>query len=62
MYDRRTGRQADFDLHGFEEASRALYAGDRVRVDELTAEWPPDVRLQMREMLGDDAADATAGE
>ena len=29
---------------GFEEASRALFAGDRHRFAELIASWPPDVR------------------
>lgn len=29
---------------GFEEASRALYAGDRQSFERLTGEWPEDVR------------------
>lgn len=32
------------DLPGFEEASRALFANDRKKFDELIAEWPVDVR------------------
>jgi len=32
------------NLPGFEEATRALYAGDRERLDGLTKEWPPDIR------------------
>lgn len=32
------------NLPDFEEASRALYAGDRERFDALTAQWPVDVR------------------
>lgn len=32
------------DLAGFEEASRALFAGDRARLAELIAGWPVDVR------------------
>jgi len=32
------------DLPGFEEASRALFADDRQRMDELIAGWPEDVR------------------
>ncbi|HEY2226932.1 MAG TPA: DUF2239 family protein [Xanthobacteraceae bacterium] len=29
---------------GYEEAARALYAGDRIRFAEATAPWPADVR------------------
>jgi hypothetical protein len=29
---------------GFEEANRALFAGDRQRFEELTGSWPVDVR------------------
>lgn len=32
------------DLPGFEEASRALFAGDADRLAALTAHWPPDIR------------------
>lgn len=32
------------DAVGFEEATRALYSGDREAFDELSASWPPDVR------------------
>ncbi len=32
------------NLPGFEEASRALYAGDVNKLEELTKEWPKDVR------------------
>jgi uncharacterized protein len=32
------------DLPGFEEATRALFAGDRERFDFQVASWPPDVR------------------
>lgn len=32
------------DLPGYEEAGRALYAGDRERFDALTGQWPVDVR------------------
>jgi uncharacterized protein len=31
------------DRHGFEEAIRALYAGDLARFDSLARAWPPDV-------------------
>ena len=32
------------DREGFEEASRALFAGDTGRFEAATATWPPDVR------------------
>jgi hypothetical protein len=32
------------DLAGFEEASRALFADDRPRLEELIAGWPVDIR------------------
>jgi uncharacterized protein len=32
------------NLAGFEEATRALFAGDRERFDSLVAPWPADVR------------------
>jgi hypothetical protein len=32
------------DLAGFEEASRALFAGDRERLTAQMAAWPDDVR------------------
>jgi hypothetical protein len=32
------------NLTGFEEASRALFAGDRDRLFHLMARWPDDVR------------------
>jgi hypothetical protein len=35
------------DLPGFEEASRALYAGDHDRLRALVRAWPPDVRRHL---------------
>lgn len=32
------------DLPGFEEAARALFAGDRSRLEGLARSWPPDVK------------------
>jgi hypothetical protein len=32
------------DLPGFEDAIRALYAGDRERLENLIAAWPDDIR------------------
>ena len=43
------------DLPGFEEASRALFGGDRARLSDLISAWPPDVAAQVLEMLGDAA-------
>ena len=31
------------DLPGFEEATRALFAGDRARFEQFAAEWPQDI-------------------
>jgi uncharacterized protein len=39
------------DLPGFEEASRALYAADYARLDELIQPWPGDVRDHVRLLL-----------
>ena len=36
------------DRPGFEEATRALFAGDTSRFDHLIAAWPPDVRDHAR--------------
>jgi len=35
------------DFAGFEEASRALFAGDKPKFEGLVASWPEDVRLQL---------------
>ena len=32
------------NLPGFEEAARALFAGDRIRIEQLTEGWPADIR------------------
>jgi hypothetical protein len=32
------------DLPGFEEATRALFAGETERLRDLVAEWPADIR------------------
>jgi uncharacterized protein len=37
---------------GFEEASRALFAGDLVRLQAEVAAWPRDVRLHLLELAG----------
>jgi hypothetical protein len=38
------------DEPGYEEALRALYAGDAARFDTHTAGWPPDIRDQARRL------------
>jgi uncharacterized protein len=37
---------------GYEEALRALYAGDRQRFEALTECWPPDIRDHSRRLAG----------
>ncbi len=37
---------------GFEEASRALFAGDMVRLQAEVAAWPRDVRMHLLELAG----------
>jgi len=39
------------NLPGYEEASRALYARNRNRFDELTREWPSDIRLHAHHLV-----------
>ena len=43
------------DLPGFEEASRALFAGDAARVKDLTRKWPKDIRKYVQRLV-DEAA------
>jgi hypothetical protein len=40
------------DLPGYEEATRALFAGDRPRFDQLTGSWPKDIGDYVRELNG----------
>jgi hypothetical protein len=41
------------DFAGFEEASRALFAGERPKFETLVAPWPEDVRLQLAKLAAD---------
>jgi len=41
------------DFPNFEEASRALYAGDNERLTQLTRKWPPDVRSYITRLLSE---------
>ena len=38
------------DAPGYEEATRALFAGQRERFGQLTADWPPDVAAHARRL------------
>jgi hypothetical protein len=38
------------NLHGFEEATRALFGGDAARFDHLTEVWPADLRTHARSL------------
>jgi len=38
---------------GFEEATRALFAGHRERFSQLTELWPKDVRQHVRKLAAD---------
>lgn len=41
------------DLPGYEEATRALYARNGERFNDLISGWPPDVRDHVRRLAGD---------
>lgn len=47
---------------GYEEAARALYAGDGARFDELSTAWPTDVRDHARALAAPAFTSRTAGE
>jgi hypothetical protein len=50
------------NLPGFEEASRALFAADRARFEDLTAAWPADIRTYAGKLAwGETAAAAISG-
>jgi hypothetical protein len=40
------------DLPGYEEAERALWAGERAQLEEILTGWPPDVAAHARRLLG----------
>lgn len=42
------------DREGFEEASRALFAGDEARFAEHSRSWPADIRAHAARLLADD--------
>jgi hypothetical protein len=41
------------NLAGYEEATRALYAHDRSRLELLIADWPRDIREHVLRLIGD---------
>lgn len=41
------------NLAGYEEATRALYAKDRARLEAQTAAWPRDIRENVLRLVGD---------
>jgi hypothetical protein len=43
------------DLPGYEEATRALFAGDRDKLERETASWPADVRAHALQLAQSDA-------
>jgi len=46
------------DLPGFEEATRALFAGDRAKLERESESWPADVRDYALELAADAFPDA----
>ncbi len=38
------------DLPGFEEAARALFAGNAPNLERLSADWPADVRAYIQKL------------
>ena len=44
------------DFAGFEEASRALFAGDREGFEQRIANWPPNIVAHVRRLLAGDIA------
>jgi uncharacterized protein len=57
--DARKGQEAAYrfmtalggDYVGYEDATRALFAGDRVKFMDLIATWPPDVRGHLERLI-----------
>jgi len=48
------------DLPGFEEAVRALYAGDITKLEQHLVEWPEDLRAYVRKLAAVSIAPETA--
>jgi hypothetical protein len=50
------------DLPGFEEATRALFANDRIRFEQQAANWPADVRAYATRHAFGEPADGSMSE
>jgi hypothetical protein len=50
------------DLAGFEEATRALFAGDRDRFTQHTLTWPPDIRSHAETLMRNGTAEPWQGD
>ena len=54
------------DRPGFEEASRALFSGDRTRFESLVSEWPTDIRQHLLQLArrgpGGDGPEGSPGD
>jgi len=48
------------DLPNYEEAARALHAGDQATLEELVSAWPADVRAHVLRLAAK-AAEVAAG-
>jgi hypothetical protein len=49
------------NLPGFEEAARALFAGQELRFEEMTTPWPADIREHARKLAAGAFGNVTAG-
>jgi hypothetical protein len=49
------------NLPNFEEASRALFAGDRQRFTQLISDWPEDIRCHLGDLVAAAGASGSAG-
>ena len=49
------------DLAGFEEATRALFAGDRDRFASHTLSWPADIRSHAQRLMTHGSGDGSTG-
>jgi hypothetical protein len=50
------------DLDGYEDAARALFAGNRAQFEALLAAWPEDIRAHLAQLAGAAFAPACAAE
>jgi hypothetical protein len=50
------------NLVNYEEATRALFASDNARFEELVADWPEDIRAHLQRVLEESLGPAPEGE